>query len=431
MRKRTKNLREKSDKVIERDKKVLTRTLTRETDLVIKQSKGCYVWDQDGKKYLDFAAGIAVSNVGNTNKYVVKAIRKQAGYALHAAFADFYSDIPVRFSELLTSYLPTKLNTVFLSNSGTEAVEAAYKLAKYNTRKKYVMAFNGCFHGRTMGSLSMTNSKEVQRKGFEPFLPVKHVPYCYCYRCPFGKEYPDCNMKCLDNFETVVKKNKKDLAAVFIEMVQGEGGYIVPKKEFIKGVRRVCKENKVLLVDDEIQAGCFRTGTFLASENFGVTADIVCFAKAIAGGLPLGATVFPKELDKWNPGSHANTFGGNLISCAAGLAALKFMKNARLGINADKIGDYLLKRLNELKEEYEIIGDVRGLGLMIGIELVKSKKTKKPAVKEREKVIKNAFEKGLVLLPCGTSTIRFAPPLIVNKALTDQALKIFEDSLKV
>lgn len=421
----------KSNKVIDRDKKIFSQTLTRETDLVIKQSKGCYVWDQDGKRYLDFASGISVSNIGNTNKYVVKAIRKQAGLALHAAFSDFYSYVPVKFSELLTSYLPNKLNTVFLSNSGTESVEAAYKLVKWNTRKKYCLAFDGAFHGRTMGSLSLNFSKKVHKDRFEPFLPTKHVPYCYCYRCPFNKTYPDCNIKCLDNFEKAVKKNKRDLAAVFMEMVQGEGGYIVPKKEFVKGVRRVCSENKVLLVDDEIQAGCFRTGSFLAAENFGVVPDIVCLAKSLAGGLPIGATVFNKSLDNWPAGAHANTFGGNLISCAAGLASLKFMKSANLGVNADKTGDYILKRLNEMKKDNEIIGDVRGLGLMIGIELVKSKKTKKPAVQERQKILDKALEKGLVLLPAGTSTIRFIPPLTVNKAIADQALNIFEDSLKV
>ena len=421
----------KSLKIIERDKKVISPSLTREYELILDRTKGSYVWDVDGRKYLDFSAGVSVANVGHNNPEVVNAIEQQLKKAIHPAFSDFYAELPVRFVENLLTFLPKNLNTAFLSNSGTESVEAALKLAKWHTRKKTLIAFEHCFHGRTMGSLSMTNSKPVQRERYEPFLPVKHTPYAYCYRCFANKTYPECGMECLKELESTIKTVKDDVAAVFMEPIQGEGGYVVPPEEFVKGVRKLCDIYGVLLCDDEVQAGCYRTGKFLAIENFATKPDIVCLSKAIGGGLPMGATISSKEIMDWVPGSHANTMGGNLLACAAGIASLNYMRKKKLGEKAKRIGDYMMKRLEELKEKYEIIGDVRGKGLMIGIELVKDRRTKEFAREERHKIIMNALSRGLMLLPAGTSVIRFCPPLTLTRKEADKGLEIFENSLNI
>ena len=330
--------------------------------------------------------------------------------------------------ETVKAFLPKKFNQAFLSNSGTETIETAYKMARWHTNKKWVIAFDHCFHGRTMGSLSMTNSKPVQRERFGPFLPVKHAPYAYVYRHPSNDE-KECVNDCLSKLEQKARSVKNNLAAVFIEPIQGEGGYIVPPKDFIKGVREICNKYNALMCDDEVQSGCFRTGKFLAIENFNVSPDIVCLSKSVGGGIPLGITLANKSIQDWPPGSHANTFGGNLIACAAGIATLEYMKKKKIGNNAAKIGDYLKKRLLELKDKYEIIGDVRGLGLMIGIEIVKDKKSKRYGKEERDKILELCFKKGLILLQAGTSVVRMSPPLIISKSHADKAINIFEKSI--
>ncbi len=415
----------KSIKIIERDKAVISQSYSREFDFVYKRAKGCYIYDIDGKKYLDFAAGIAVMNIGHTQDQVVKAIIRQAKLGSHAAFGDFYAELPVKFTETLLSFLPKQFNNVFLSNSGTESIEAALKLARWNKRKKYLIAFDNCFHGRTLGSLSMTKSKKVQREGFKPFLPVKHVPYANPYR--MGE---DCSDFCLEKLEKTIKSVKGNVSALFMEPIQGEGGYVVPPKDFVRGVRKICNKHDILMVDDEVQAGGFRTGSFLAIENFGVLPDIITMSKPIGGGIPLGATIANKNLMKWPPGAHSNTFGGNLIACAAGLETLNYMRKKRVGENAKHVGRYMLGRLEEMKEKYETIGDVRGIGLMIGIEFVKSKKSKSPAVNEMKKILCNAQENGLILLPAGKSTIRICPPLIITEEQADQGLDILEKAVK-
>ncbi len=418
-------------KIIKRDRKVISPSLTREYSFVFKKAEGCYVWDVDGRRYLDFAAGVAVMNIGHTNPVIEKAIHQQIKDAIHAGFSDFYAELPVKFVEHLLTFLPKHLNKTFLSNSGTEAVEAAYKLARWHTNKKWTIAFKHSFHGRTMGSLSLTNSRPVQKERFYPFLPVKHALYPYCYRCPFDKkEHDGCTNLYLDVVKKKIAECKKDLAAIFLEPVAGEGGYIVPPKDFVKGLRELCDEHDVLLCDDEVQAGCYRTGKFLAIENFGVKPDIVALSKAIGGGIPLGATVANEKIMDWVHGSHANTFGGNLLACAAGIATLKFMREKKLGKNTIKIGNYMMKKLEEMKEKYEIIGDVRGLGMMIGVEIVEDKKSKKYGVRERSDILCKAGEKGLLLLPAGISTIRICPPLILTKEQADLGLDIFEDSVK-
>jgi 4-aminobutyrate aminotransferase len=412
-------------KILQRDKAVISQSYGREFDFIYSKAKGCYIYDIDGNKYLDFAAGISVMNIGHTQDQVVKAIIKQAKKGFHAAFGDFYAELPVQFTETLLSFLPKQFNNAFLSNSGTESVEAAIKLARWNKRKKWLISFEHCFHGRTMGSLSMTKSKKVQREGFKPFLPVKHVPYANPYRMG-----DDCSNYCLNKLEKTIKSVKENVSAIFIEPIQGEGGYVVPPKDFIKGVRNICNRYNIFLADDEVQTGGFRTGKFLAIENFGVWPDIISMSKSIGGGIPLGATVANKSLMKWPSGSHSSTFGGNLLACAAGLETLNFMKRERLGEKAKHVGRYIIGRLEEMKDRYEIIGDVRGIGLMIGLELVKSKKSKTPAVNERKKIIEKSISKGLILLPAGVSTIRICPPLIITEEQADKGLDILESSIK-
>ncbi|MCG2717579.1 MAG: aminotransferase class III-fold pyridoxal phosphate-dependent enzyme [Nanoarchaeota archaeon] len=420
----------KAKKIIKEDEKYISHCVTRGYKFVYKKAKGCHVWDADGKKFLDFCSSIAVMNIGHTNPNIVKAIKKQLKDGFHCGFTDFFAEVPLNFAKKVISFLPSKLNQAFISNSGTESVEAAYKMARWHTNKKWVIAFHPCFHGRTMGSLSMTDAKPIQRDRFEPFLPVKHTPYPYCYRCAFKKKPESCSFECLNALEKTIKSCKGNLAAIFIEPIAGEPGYIVPPLKFHQGLRKLCNEHDVLFCADEIQSGSFRTGKFLALDNYKVVPDIVSLSKAIGGGLPIGVTVANKKIQDWPSGSHANTFGGNLISCAAGIANLDYMKKKKLGNNAKKIGNYMIKRLTEMKHKYEIIGDVRGIGLMIGIEIVKDKKSKKYGLEEREKILCSALKKGLILLPCGTSSIRFAPPLIITKQQADKGLQIFEDNLK-
>lgn len=421
----------KSVKIIERDNKVISPSLTREYSFVFKKAKGCYVWDVDNRKYLDFSAGVAVMSIGHSNPVIEKVVRQQIKLASHAGFSDFYAELPVEFVECLLTFLPKHLNKAFLSNSGTESIEAALKLAKWHTKKRWAIAFKPSFHGRTYGSLSLTNARPVHKERFWPFLPVKHAWYPYCYRCPFGKnEHDGCVNMYLEVLERKIKECRGDLAAIFLEPVSGEPGYIVPPREFVKGVRELCDDHGVMLCDDEVQAGCYRTGKFLAIENFNVKPDIVSLSKAIGGGIPLAATIANEKIMDWVGGSHANTFGGNLLACAAGIAALKFMKEKKLGQNAIKIGNYMMKRLEKMKEDYEIIGDVRGLGLMIGVEIVKDKVSKEHGIKERTDILCKSTEKGLLMIPAGTSSIRFCPPLTITKSQANLGLDIFEDSVR-
>lgn len=420
----------KSRVIISRDKRVTSPSYEREYSFVFEKAKGVWVWDVDGRRYLDFVAGIAVNNVGHANPEVVKAMRKQANKGLHAAFTDFYAELPVRFIETLLELVPKNFTKAFLSNSGTEAVEAGYKLARWHSRKKWVIAFENSFHGRTMGSLSMTKSKPVQRDRFSPFLPVRHVPFPYPYRSPFKDEEKLVDF-CIHRVVETIKKLKNDVAGIFVEPIQGEGGYIVPPDPFHKELRKVCTEEGILLCDDEVQTGNFRTGPYLAMEGFGVKPDIVTLSKAIGGGVPLGATLASSKIMDWKEGTHSNTFGGNLLACAGGIATLRFMRKKRLGENARKIGKHMLKILEEMKEKNEIIGDVRGKGLMIGVEIVKDKKSKRYGIQERHAILCRASEKGLILLPAGKSVIRISPPLILTKEQAEKGLDIFEDAVKM
>jgi 4-aminobutyrate aminotransferase len=417
----------KSRDIIERDSEVMS-SLTRPYELVIDHAEGSTIYDVEGNSYIDFASSVAVMNIGYNNKNVKEAVCAQMDKMVHCGFSDFNAEMPVKLAEKLCKM--TGYEKVFLSNSGAEAVEAAMKLAFWYTKRSGMLAFYRAFHGRTLGALSLTSSK-VRHKEHYPSLRVVHSYYAYCYRCPFNLEYPDCGITCAREIEFTTFKRElspKDTAAIAVEPIQGEGGFIVPPPEFHKELSRICDENDILLIADEVQSGGFRTGKFTAMENFGVRADIVCMSKSIGGGIPLGATLSTGEIMSWPPGAHANTFGGNLLAAAGGLATLEFMESNRLGEKAVEKGTYLMKRLNELKDEYPVIGDVRGIGLMIGVEFVKENKV--PAGAERDSIIKKAVEEGLILLPAGDSVIRFVPPLIISKEEIDKGMAIFENALK-
>lgn len=425
----------KSDAVVKRDARLISSSYTRSYPLVIDKAKDCWVWDVDGKKYLDFSSFIAVSNVGHSNPEVVKAVKAQADKCIHNAGTDFYNELEVKLAGELVKITPGNYaKRVFFTNSGTESVECALKLARWYKKRHRFIAFLDSFHGRTMGSLSLTASKIIQRDHFSPLVPgVTHIPFAYCYRCAFGKEYPMCNMECLSYLEdeilnTIVPPN--EVAAVIVEPIQGEGGYIFPPKDYHKKLYSICKKNNFLYIADEVQTGFGRTGYMFASEYFGVKPDIICLAKSIGAGLPLGACVAKKDIMSWPPGAHASTFGGNPVSCAAALASISYIKKKKLCRNAERMGKIGMKFLKDLKEENDIVGDVRGMGLMLGMELVKDRKTKTPAKKEAQKILNRAFRQGLILLSCGVSTVRLIPPLTITREDFEKGLDILEKVVK-
>lgn len=427
----------KSQDIIKRDKKIFLSTTRAEYDLVVDHGDGEFVYDADGNKIIDFSTFISVYNLGvNANSQIRTAIKKQVDKLMHAAFTDYYSELPVLFGESLMKMFSNDFGKMFLSNSGTEANEAAIKFSKIQTKRQYILAFYNSFHGRSIGSLGLTASKSVQRAHFGPFNSVIHAPYPYPYRCLFhSDDNHDCGKAYLDYIKDYIFRTEVDpseIAAVFLEPVQGEGGYIVPPKSFIKGIRQLTKENGILMVDDEVQAGYLRTGKFLAMDHFGVVPDIYTMAKALGGGLPIGATIVKKNFKDLPASAHGTTFGGNHVSVAAAYASLKYVQKNRRKLESGvrKKSTYAMKRLNEMKEKYEIIGDVRGLGLMIGIELVKDRQTKERAPKERMKILDSALKKGLLLLSCGPSTIRIIPPITVSERTLGKGLDILEEAIK-
>jgi len=425
----------KARAIIERDHNFLSPSLTRAYPLVAESGHGVWIKDPDGNEFLDFTAGIAVTNTGHCHPRVVKAIQRQASKLLHMSGTDFYYDPQVQLAEKLASLAPGKSKKrVFFTNSGAEAVEAAIKLARYHTKREKLIAFFGAFHGRTMGALSLTASRVVQRESFGPLLPgVAHVGYGYCYRCPYNLKYPECNISCVSYIEdTLFKKTipADEVAAIVVEPIQGEGGYVMPPPGYHEMLRELSKRHKILLVVDEIQAGMGRTGKMFAIEHWGVEPDIITVAKGIASGMPLGAIIARSDLLDWVPGSHASTFGGNPVACVAALETIHLLET-RLVKNAEVVGEYLKNRLLDLARRYPLIGDVRGAGLMMGVELVKDRATKAPAIEERNKIVQKAFRRGLLILGCGESGIRFTPPLVVTKGEVDVAMEIFERCLKI
>ncbi len=418
-----------------RDRDLISPSYTRGYPFVIARGEGAWAWDVDGNKFLDLTSGIAVNALGHAHPRVVDAIKRQAERFIHMSGTDFYYELQVRLAERLERIAPGESpKRVHYTNSGAESVEAALKLARYKTRRPRFLAFIGGFHGRTMGALSLTSSKSIQRRGFAPLVPaVIHVPFGYCYRCPVNLTYPACQVACLDWIEEQVFNHltpPDEVAAAVVEPIQGENGYIVPPPGFHAKLRAICDRYGILLIADEIQSGVGRTGKWLAMAHWDVVPDIVCLAKGIASGMPLGAIIAGRGLMDWPAGSHASTFCGNPVACAAALATLDVIEEGNLLANATAMGERLQAGLRALAEEHEAIGEVRGLGLMVGIELVADRESREPAKDLRNRVIRKCFERGVLLLGCGKSVIRFIPPLNVAAHEIDLGLEILAGALK-
>lgn len=409
---------------------------TKSWPLVFKKAEGSVIEDIDGNKYIDFYAGVGVLNVGARHPKVVAAIKDQVDKYTHVAGTDFYCKLQNEMAERLAKSAPGKnKKMVFFSNTGAESVEAAIKIAKRATGKQVLMDFMGAFHGRTVGAMSLTASKWVQREGYTATLMpgVYHVPYAYCYRCLYNLEYPSCKMRCVSAIEDVYFENQippNDLAAISMEVIQGEGGYVVPPKEFVQGVFNLTRKHKCLFIDDEVQSGMGRTGKMWACEHFDVVPDIICSAKSLGGGLPLGATIVDAKLNFDRYGRHSNTFGGASLSHAAGIATLNVLEQEKLLPRATKLGAEAKKRLVEMQQKYDIIGDTRGVGMMLAHEFVQDRKTKKHAAASRDKITELAFKKGLMLLPCGKSVVRYIPPLNIPEEQLWKGLDILEECIK-
>lgn len=418
-------------KVLDKDQKFVSQSYTRVYPLVVQRAQGVMVEDVDSNRFLDFTSGIAVCNTGHCHPRIVEAIHRQAEQFIHMSGTDFYYDAQSTLAQKLGEITPgPKEKRVFFGNSGAEAIEAALKLARYHTKRPRILAFLGAFHGRTMGALSLTASKVIHERGFSPLVPgVTHIPYAYCYRCPYHLQYPNCEIACVEWIrEDLFKRSipPEEVAAIFVEPIQGEGGYIVPPPEFHQKLYELAKEFGILFVVDEVQTGMGRTGRMMAIEHWGIVPEIIALAKGIASGMPLGATVSQTEVMDWVPGSHASTFGGNPVSCQAALTTIELLKEG-LVEHAAKVGDYIFGKLRELQKRFELIGDVRGKGLMIGIELIKDQATRKKAIEERNRVIQACFEKGLLILGCGENVVRLVPPLIITRNEADTALTILEE----
>ena len=393
------------------------------------------VEDVDGNRFLDFNAGIAVVATGHCHPTVVEAIQQQAARLIHMSGTDFYYENMVTLAEKLAALAPGGgERRVYFGNSGTEAIEAAIKMARYATRRDKFIAFLGAFHGRTMGSLSLTASKAVQRRGFSPLLSgVTHIPYADCYRCAYGKTPDSCAVECAKVLEEQLIKTilpADEVAAIVLEPVQGEGGYIVPPQKFFDELARIAKRFGMLLVFDEVQSGMGRTGKMWAAEHFNASPDILAVAKGIASGMPLSATIARAEVMSWPPGAHASTFGGNPVACAAGLVTVELLEKELIA-NAARIGGYIMDRLRDWPARFPIVGDVRGLGLMIGIELVRDQKTRERAPVARNRVLELAFERGLLVLGAGENSIRLCPPLVITRDQAAFAVDVLEECLKI
>ena len=425
----------KAKAIIERDQAVISPSYARAYPFVMEHGSGCEVWDVDGNHFLDFAAGIAVTATGHCHPKVVEAIKKQADKFLHIS-SDFYHENWVELGERLDQIAPFKEDAVsFMTNSGTESVETAIKLARYHTGATQFIGFLGAFHGRTLGSLSFTASKPLYHEGFYPLMNgVVHAPYPNTYRPLLlsrpGEDYGVTVVRYME--EQVLGKllPAEDVAGILVESIQGEGGYVVPTPGFFPALRDLCDRHDILLIVDEVQSGMGRTGKWWAIEHFGVEPDIVCVGKGIASGIPLGAIIARKSIVTWPLGSHGNTYGGNPIACAAALATLDLIQDEYLE-NANTVGEYALDALKEIAVRHPSIGQVRGKGLMIGVEFVKNTQTREPAHDLRERVVQHAFERGLLTLGCARSTIRISPPLSITRGEMDGGLEIFEEAISL
>ncbi len=423
--------------VINRDKKIILSTTREDFPFAVDHGQGDYIYDIADNRFIDFSSFVGVYTLGvNANTQIRNAAKNQIDKLMHPAFLDFYSELPVRFAEKFMEFMPPGFGRVFYSNSGTEANEDAMKLSKIFTKRNHIIAFYNSFHGRSFGSMALTATKTIHHAHYGPLVNVSHAPYPNPYRCKHHSDDPEeCSKESIEFIETNIIGRQippEEIGAIFFEPVQGEGGYVIPPHGFFKQLRELADKYGMLLVDDEIQAGYMRTGKFLALDNFGVKADIYTFAKALAGGLPIGLTVSRHGLGDVTPGAHAGTFGGNLVSVAAAIASLDYVKRNKQSLEAQvkSKGKKVMKRLYEMKDRYEMVGDVRGLGLMTAAEFVKSKVTKEYASKERDQIISYCFNNGLLILPCGKSTIRLIPPITISESNLEKGLDIFEEAVK-
>jgi 4-aminobutyrate aminotransferase len=417
-------------KILALDQKFLSPSYTRDYPMVAKAGRGCMVQDVDENIFLDFAAGIAVVATGHCHPEVVAAIQRQAAELIHISGTDFYYPSLVELGEKLASIAPGKEpKRVFFTNSGTESVEAAIKLAKYHTKRDKLIAFQGAFHGRSMGALSLTASKATQRKGFGTLLAgVFHMPFPDTYRGAYGVRPENASADCLSFLENELFKRRvdpSDVAAIFIEPIQGEGGYVPAPAEFLKGLESICRKHGILLVADEVQCGMGRTGKWWAGDHAGLEPDIICTAKGIASGMPLGAIISRSSVMNWTPGAHGSTFGGNPVCIAAALTTLDLLERGYMA-NAARMGDFILRRTDDWREKHKIVGDIRGKGLMLAIEFVRDQKTKEKAPDLRNRIVDMAFHKGLLVLGAGETTLRLCPPMLVEEDQADFALRTLD-----
>ena len=417
--------------IINRDRGVLSPSYTRGYPLVAARGEGAIIEDVDGNRFLDFNAGIAVASTGHCHPRIVKAIQEQAARLIHMSGTDFYYENMVELAEKLAELAPGDVpRRVYFGNSGTEATEAAMKLARYHTGRSQFIAFFGGFHGRTLGALSLTGSKVVQRRGFGPLIPgVHHVPYPYCYRSGLSSEA--ATERSLDAIEQLFRTTvpAEEVAAIIVEPIQGEGGYVVPPDGFLKRLHELARHHGILVIADEVQCGMGRTGKMWASDHFGFVPDILTSAKGLASGMPLSAMIARAELMDWAPGAHASTFGGNPVAVAASLATIELLESELIA-NSAVIGGHILGRLRDWPDRFPCIGEVRGKGLMIGIEFVRDQKTRERAPELRDKAVMSAFERGLLVLGAGQNSIRLCPPLIVTRDQADFAVDTLEECLK-
>src|SRR5271165_4679507 len=424
-------------RVLEGDEKYISPSYTRSYPLVAKSGRGIVVTDVDGNEFYDFSAGIAVTSTGHCHPEVVAAIQKQAGELIHMSGTDFYYENMVELAERLSKIAPMPgPHKIYYGSSGAEAIECALKLARYHTKRQNIIAFYGAFHGRTMGALSLTASKPQQRRRFAPLVPgVTHVRYPDVYRgCVGGGQEADAfALGCARFIEEKLFKTTlppEEVAAIFVEPIQGEGGYVVAPTVFMQELRRICDRHGILLVVDEVQSGAGRTGKWWAVEHSGVEPDIVCMAKGIASGMPLGIMMSKADIMDWVPGSHASTFGGNPVCIAAALATMAVLEREAIK-NAEVVGKHMMDRMSEWPTRLDLVGDVRGRGLMIGVEIVTDKRAKSPGGVERDRIVELAFERGVLFLGCGPNSIRLCPPLILSKEQADIAMDVLEECIYI
>ena len=424
-----------AQRVLQADIKYISPSYTRSYPLVAKRGRGIVVEDVDGNEFFDFSAGIAVTSTGHCHPEVVAAIQKQAAELIHMSGTDFYYENMTTLAERLSKIAPISgTHKFYYGNSGAEAIETALKLARYHTNRQQIIAFYGAFHGRTMGALSLTASKPQQKRRFSPLVPgVTHVPYPNLYRRPAGTDARQYAIDCARFIEDKLFKTTvppEEVAAIFVEPFQGEGGYLPAPPEFLQELRRICDQNGILLVADEVQCGMGRTGQWWAIQESGVQPDIMCIAKGIASGMPLSVVISKSEVMDWVPGSHASTFGGNPVCIAAALATLDVLEREGVKNSAD-VGGYMMKRLSTWPAKLPLVGDVRGRGLMIGVEIVRNKDLKTPDAPTRDRIVELAFERGILFLGAGPNSIRISPPLIVTREQADIAMDVLEECIQI